>query len=61
MSAREQTNASRRDLETLASTLRRAYPIDQQPCFADLLAEIDAAAREASRDVDDEPIRSPTD
>ncbi len=41
-----------RDLERLGPSFARAYPIDETPCFGNLLAAIDDADRELWRDQD---------
>ena len=38
-----------RDLERLGPTFERAWPIDEAPCFSDLLRAIDEADREIRR------------
>ncbi len=38
------------ELDRLGSNFERAYPIDEAPCFEDLLAAIDAADRDLARD-----------
>ncbi|TVV76012.1 hypothetical protein [Sphingomonas solaris] len=37
------------DLKLLGSGFTRAYPVDQTPCFGDLLRAIDEADREFAR------------
>lgn len=37
------------DLERLGTGFARSYPVDNTPCFGELLAEIDAADRELWR------------
>lgn len=34
---------TRRDMATLGSALRQVYPIDDRPCFDDLLKALDEA------------------
>ena len=43
-----------RDLEILGSTFNRAWPVDETPCFNDLLVAIDEADRVIWRERDDE-------
>ena len=38
-----------RDLEVLGQGFTRAYPVDDKPCFAELLRAIDEADREWQR------------
>lgn len=40
------------ELELLGPTFTRAYPVDQTPCFGDLLRAIDDADREMWRERD---------
>lgn len=44
---------TRRDLELLGPTFSRAWPVDDTPCFSQLLEAIDDADREPIRNVDD--------
>lgn len=37
------------ELDRLGNKFKRAYPIDEAPCFEDLIAAIDAADRELER------------
>jgi hypothetical protein len=41
------------DLEKLGPTFKRAYLVDETPCFEELLAAIDAADLSASPTTDD--------
>ena len=43
---------TQRDLDVLGSGFDRAFPVDQTPCFAELLRAIDEADRELWRDRD---------
>jgi hypothetical protein len=38
------------DLERLGPTFDRAWPVDETPCFSELLRAIDEADREVRRD-----------
>jgi hypothetical protein len=40
---------TRRDLNLLGPTFTRAWPVDDAPCFADLLRAIDEAERETGK------------
>ena len=42
-----------RDLERLGPSFQRCYPIDETPCFGELLAAIDEADRDLWRDRDE--------
>lgn len=43
-----------RDLDRLGTGFGRAYPIEETPCFGELLRAIDAADRELWRERDQE-------
>jgi hypothetical protein len=43
---------TKRDVDRLGPTFQRIYPVDETPCFGDLLAAIDEAEREVWRDPD---------
>jgi len=43
-----------RDLDRLGPTFDRAYPIDDTPCFSELLRAIDVADRELRQEKDRE-------
>lgn len=43
---------TQRDLEVLGNGFTRLWPVDETPCFADLLQAIDEADRELSRERD---------
>ena len=40
------------DVDRLGPTFRRLYPVDETPCFGELLAAIDEADRRVWRDRD---------
>ena len=40
-----------RDVETLGTGFRRLFPIDEAPCFSDLLRAIDDADRELRQEM----------
>ncbi|TGX56234.1 hypothetical protein E5A73_03875 [Sphingomonas gei] len=42
-----------RDLDRLGAGFSRAYPVDETPCFGELLRAIDAADRELWRERDE--------
>jgi len=46
------------ELERLGPTFTRAWPVDETPCFANLLMAIDDADREVWRERDQEQIVS---
>jgi hypothetical protein len=43
---------TRTNIEQLGSSLKKVFPIDETPCFADLLRAIDEADRAHCRGVD---------
>ena len=43
---------TQRDLEVLGQSFKRAYPVDEAPCFSGLLLAIDEADRELWRERD---------
>lgn len=43
-----------RDLDRLGAGFSRAYPVDETPCFGELLRAIDAADRQLWRERDEE-------
>jgi hypothetical protein len=45
------------ELELLGPSFRRAYPIDETPCFGELLSAIDDADRELWRQRDEEAAK----
>ena len=49
---------TQQDLERLGSSFDRLWPIDETPCFADLLLAIDEADRALWRDRDEETQRA---
>lgn len=40
---------TQRDIDALGSDFRRVYPVDDMPCFGDLLRSIDEADRKMAR------------
>ena len=48
---------TQRDLDALGSGFKRAYPIDEAPCFGELLAAIDEADRAFLQDRTGPPMR----
>ena len=40
---------TQQNLNTLGPTFTRAWPVDETPCFSDLLRAVDEADREAGR------------
>lgn len=45
---------TRRDLELLGPTFDRIWPVDETPCFSNLLRAIDEADRELIRERDEQ-------
>ena len=43
---------TQRDLDVLGPTFEHIYPVDEVPCFGELLRAIDEADREISRERD---------
>lgn len=48
---------TQQDLELLGPTFGRAFPVDDTPCFTNLLRAIDEADRELWRERDEEEQR----
>ena len=43
---------TQRDIDALGATFTRAWPVDETPCFSELLRRIDEAEREIQRERD---------
>ena len=48
------------DVALLGPTFDRLWPVDETPCFAELLRRIDEADRDLRRDRDKQPTASTT-
>ncbi|HEV2080520.1 MAG TPA: hypothetical protein VGR19_11580 [Allosphingosinicella sp.] len=51
---------TQRDLEMLGSGFQRVWPVDETPCFSQLLQAIDEADREMWRERDDAERNGPS-